>query len=246
MKKLCIWGMVLAMCLGICTSSAETVTGLTYEGPGCATPEEAVLLYLDALRDQDVQGMIGTFAIESYVRHFDFPAQAERSGGYSFGSEIKLPNTNEMFIQYNIESRRSAVASSVYQQFMTMALSDMDIYQPISLTTPEKLATFLSQFDGAELSGFETIVHKEFLDPATLTERYESGQIRSMIAENQAIYGADELRSMAASIEIEGRDYLFCSNVMRYGDRWYLHTLGGYIGMLLAVDYAAGGIVPLF
>lgn len=245
MKKLFSLVMAVILCVGLSVSVAETTASFSYEGPGSATPEEAVLLYLDALRNLNPQQMASAFAIESYARGYDFSAQMKRTSGYSYNVPIKLPNTNETFIRYNIESRRNAVYDSLYFQFMSMALPGMDVISPISLTTDEKLSAFLEQFENADITRFETIEHKEFLDPFELSPQFASSQNQENIAAMAAIYGADEMKSMAAQIEIGGEPHLFCCDVLRYGDLWYLSSLGGSIGMYMQIDYYAGGIMPM-
>lgn len=217
----------------------------TYEGPGWASPEEAVQLYLEGFKAQNPRQMLQAFAIETYVRHFDFAAQLERSGGFNFTANIRLPNLNEAFITHNIESRRQFLYNYIFYQFMTLMLPETDIFIPVSVVGAEKLEEFLASFEAADVTRFETITLEGFVDPADLSEPYLSHNNQKNLKMLQAIYGADDLKSMVAQITIDGQDYLFCCDVLRYGDAWYLSSLGGSIGNYLGIEYVAGGLMPV-
>ena len=52
------------------------------EGAGYKTPEDAVMAYAEYLKNGDMEGMISTFAVESYVEHFDMRAHLEYYDSY--------------------------------------------------------------------------------------------------------------------------------------------------------------------
>ena len=57
-----------------------------------------------------------------------------------------------------------------------------------------------------------------------------------------ACVGADEVRSVVASLEIDGDKYLLCADAASYQGKWYLYRLGGNIGALLNISSNAGGL----
>ena len=69
MKKLIVC--LLALCLLLPAAWAEE---FRYEGDGYATADEAAVAYANAFARGDVMGMLSTFAVESYVDHFDSEA----------------------------------------------------------------------------------------------------------------------------------------------------------------------------
>ena len=57
-------------------SGAEP-TAVKVEGPGYTSAEEAARAYAEALKAGDLNAMLSTFAVESYVEHFDMAAYIE-------------------------------------------------------------------------------------------------------------------------------------------------------------------------
>lgn len=87
------------------------------EGRGYDTPEEAAEAYLIALRNQDVDAMISTFPIESYVENYDFNAMVERLEAYVPNMEMPFPGSTPYTKNLNLESRRKFVTQSINNQY---------------------------------------------------------------------------------------------------------------------------------
>jgi hypothetical protein len=106
---------LLLIFLSGCMKPSE---GQTYEGPGFANPEDAARAYLTFLKDQNLSGMLSTFAIESYVEHYDLESFIKRLRSYHPALTIKLPNTNEYTKELNIGMRRSQISDQIVRQYM--------------------------------------------------------------------------------------------------------------------------------
>ena len=61
------------------------------EGPGFGSAEEAVTAYLEAMKNGDLEGMLATFAIETYVAEMDAQADLERMGVFQPSYGMRLP-----------------------------------------------------------------------------------------------------------------------------------------------------------
>ena len=64
------------------------------EGKGFASAEEAVAAYLQAMKENDVAGMLSTFAIETYVDNLDARAYLARNGSFGSSSQAALAATD--------------------------------------------------------------------------------------------------------------------------------------------------------
>jgi hypothetical protein len=85
----------------------------------------------------------------------------------------------------------------------------------------------------------------EFITPKDLSEDYDTDANQEVIQRTASIHGADEVKSAAARVNIEGHDYLFCFDAVRYGNEWYLLSFGGNVGVLLGISALAGGVAPM-
>jgi hypothetical protein len=217
-----------------------------YEGPGWETPEDAVQAYLDAFGKADLRGMVSAFAIETYVEHFDFEAQLDRLGAYLPQAEIPYPNANDFFKAMNVEKRRSGIVNSIHYQFFTLRFPEIDLGMLTSFSgdgapTPGEFADRMNAVTQGPAEGYALLA---FADPASLSEHYLQPRNQENLAKLAGIYGAEELQSMAALIAVEGKPHLLCCDAIRYGDKWYLCSLGGNIGALLGMSVMQGGLSP--
>ena len=76
------------------------------EGPGFYSAEDAVLAYLDAFSNADLEAMIATFAIESFAENYDLEMTIERMMAYSPIYEQRFPSSNRFTTSINIHQRK--------------------------------------------------------------------------------------------------------------------------------------------
>lgn len=67
-----------------------------FEGSGFDSPEEAVTAYLEAMQEGDVQGMLSTFAIETYVDNVDAQTYLTRMGAFVPDDQEACPSATPM------------------------------------------------------------------------------------------------------------------------------------------------------
>lgn len=231
----------LLACSGTGLASAPT-----YEGPGWATAEDAVTAYLEAMQRGDLSAMVSAFAIETYVDNYDFAAQLKRLSAYSFVSIIKVPNTNELFRSINIEARQGEAVMAVLLQMLTLHMPDRDFMSMLAFKTDTidaDVGAFVEEF--AENTGslsLETLTFGRFIPPESLSDVYESEMNQANIDRQKAIYGADEQKSVVAVFSVGSTLCALCCDAVRYGEKWYLLSMGGNIGNILGLRYSSGGI----
>ncbi len=92
--------------------------GITIQGSGFDTPEEAAKAYLEALRDQDFDAMLSAFAVESLAENYDFDYTVERVNAYTLSYDMRFPNSNEFNLQLNIAGRRNAITNQISIQYV--------------------------------------------------------------------------------------------------------------------------------
>ena len=239
-----------ALVVGSTGSAAPASVGATsVEGEGFASAEEAVTAYTDALAAGDYDALLQAFAIETYVVHFDFDASLERIGVYQpLVGNLSLPSSNPFNEAINIEQRRAAVAGMIRNHYFTLANPELDttIAQPLAdAEAVEQLTSSLETTMRAEaLAGFATAEFVPLADvDATAAEHLASDASRAYDEEMLAVVGADESAELAVRATIGEVQVIATFRAVRYGDNWWLETLGGQFAALAGVSIALAGVV---
>ncbi|MCL2811858.1 MAG: hypothetical protein FWD25_08215 [Clostridia bacterium] len=219
-----------------------TSASATAEGPGFQSPEDALMAYIEGLQQGDLAQMISTFAIETYVEHFDLAAHIERRNQYDvtmrmiFSNRrrlpVNLPNANPLIKELNIESRRSDIVIGILDLLMGFQFTDQfDLYVSIAPFPNEDFGDVVDFVDmlreNMESMALQSTVFETFMELEELDEFFAT--------ENSQLYydricrtsGADEAKDTAVLLMIGAEPYVLCATAIRYGERWYLESLGG-------------------
>lgn len=231
--------------------SASRVAG-SFEGPGFDSPEDAALAYIEAFNAGDVQGMISTFAIETYVDHVDRQATIERFRASNSGIQDSCPMPTPYVRDLMVSERCGNIATQLYRQYLLFAMPEEyrdNPYRPVSFTSGDRsqeISNFLSAFDSSPVNEWiGNIVFVEFVPPEELTDYFMDERNQENLNRMMACTGCDELAEIVVHIQINGKDYYQCLECARYGDRWYVQNLGGNIGALLNMSSYIAGLLPL-
>ena len=246
MKKLLIC--LLALVLAAAPALGEGTETGALEGLGFGSAEEAVTAYLEAMKNGDVEGMLATFAIETYVAEMDAQADLERMGAFQPSYGMRLPLGGEYQRQVAVAARYGQLAESLAYQWMLYSWPEG--YEEFDGTAvilsedgdAEAFLTGLAENDAA--ARWQEMEVVEFVEPAELSDMYLSEVNQQNIARQAASYGCDEIVSVVAKLDIGGEEWYQCMDVARYGEKWYNLSLVGYIGHLLGLSLYSGGLVP--
>ena len=216
------------------------------EGDGYSSPEESVEAYINALKNGDVNAAVSTFVIESYVDKFETRAFLERLGAWSaemgWGRGTKITGDSYEH-QLLIQGRVADITKKLYTQYVTYSGFFYDD-TVIALFEENSVDEFLDAYQGQGFtSSMATMELKEFVDPSSLTEVYETF-MEANAQRNTACFGFDEYRYIAACIEIDGEDWLLAMTCCKDGDKWYNLEQGGDLGSLLAIPVSNAGLIP--
>lgn len=196
------------------------------EGAGFDTPNEAAKAYLESLKEYDIDQMISTFAVESYVDGYDFLANLERDMGYRLMSVLfNLPVVNEFSREINIQSWKKEVAGDIAAQYS-------------SLFTVYGLHDDAGELNLASIKVLGSIPAK------TLLERYPSATAESLMKQWAKLSGAQQVDSSILVFELNGSKYCLFTDAIKYNGRWYNWKLGGFMSGCLGYSYSLMGIVP--
>ena len=220
------------------------------EGNGFATPQEALGAYIEGLKNNDIDQMISTFAVETYVENYSIMKMVERLGSYQPVLGY-VPSVSDFSVRLNIEKRRSDIMNSIRNQYLVLQGSPTvigeDAGKPVVLRgdiTAEEVLQELFVSDDIEILG--TIeFNDEFFDPTELSGNYGSEINLEFMKKQAAVIGAEDLVSVAAKFYCDGSPVIVTADAVEYNGRWYLNTLSGNIGNLLALNSYIAGTLPL-
>lgn len=217
----------------------ETKVPGRYEGPGFDTPEAALTCYMEGLKNLDFEQMLSAFAWETQIEHFDFNAFWAGSAYTKLNTAPRMPSLNAFLISANVNMIRSLQTRHIYDALETYLLG-VDTFSfdtKIPIKTEEEINAFLRNFDGERLENLSQMKNIRILSAAeVLGEEYNKEDFRKSIAKFHDKFGADEY-SLLYGIADVGDETLLCGPaICRYGDRWYLVTVGGTHLYLLGVS----------
>jgi len=215
------------------------------EGPGYDTPEEAAEAYLTALRDQDVDAMVATFAVESYVENYDLEAWCERLQAFVPTTEMKLPTSNVYNSTLDVEARRASIINQITNQYFTYNVPSVALGMTISLAENPQVASDIEEdtdhyvFSDLEITG--TMSPDDITNDIYSIEKNQE----NLLAQNKA-FGVDDLEDVSnvvITFDADGESWYFCPQLIRYEDRWYVQSLTGNAAAIMGMDYTYGGII---
>lgn len=219
------------------------------ECAGFESPEDAVMAYIEAMRELDVQGMLSSFAIERFVEHSNPQLFLERIRAFTMSAEGALPVSEAYPRAIAVAQRYGNLADRLYRQYLYYTWpEEYGEFDGSTLIFKEdgEIQAFVSQMESpAFISDLASAEWVEFIEPSSLSEIYLRKTNLEQIAKQARSYGCDELRDVVARLNIGGREALLCMQCARYGERWYNFSFGGNIGNILGLEaYCAGLICP--
>ena len=182
--RTCVFSLAVTVSVApsaVVIASSGTPTGESaYEGPGTATAEDAVSTYMNSLAASDLDAMVSSFAVETYVEHFDLRAYLELVRVYSLpGNPLLVPAETPFSAALGVEQRHSSVIDQILFQYLALVDPKLDLATSVNVSDETVLDDFysslssaVSTLDTTEVASF-TFVPLADVDAAA-AEDYES------------------------------------------------------------------------
>ena len=137
---------------------------------------------MNGLADSDVDAMVSSFAVETYVEHFDLRAYLELVRVYSVpGNPLLVPAETPFSASLGVEQRHSSVIDQILFQYLALVDPKLDLATSVNVSDETVLDEFysslgsaVSTLDTTEVASF-TFVPLADVDAAA-AEDYESEQ----------------------------------------------------------------------
>ena len=237
----------LVLCLGCAGAMAEDAGKIRYEGPGFATPEEALTCYMEGLRNLDFEQMLSAFAWETQMEHYSFKAYFERIRAYQSSMRPRMPSVNDFMFSANVNILRFYQVDMIYRSLEAYILGeDSPSYSNTGAIVFEKdsddVDVFLQKFDNGRLEKLTQMTNIRFLSPDAVTDnKFSMERNQENFIKQTAYYGADEAVNIVGVADVGNETLYCCPTICRYGDRWYLVSVGSYTSNIVGIsmDYQA-------
>ncbi len=237
--------LLLAVCCACCFSAFSIMPDIwkkqpiVYEGEGFLTPEDAVLCYLDGLKNLDLEQMLSAFAWETQAEHYSVEQYYALIKARVPTTKPRLPADNRFLQTATLHSIRSRETDFIYNAIEAYLLgeSNSQYYgKTVPMMDEEAMNAFLQEYDMDRLEKLSLMTNIRFLTPDEFTDgHFSTEQIQSAFAKQTAPYCADEVVNLVAMADLEEGTLLFCPTAARYGDRWYLVSCNSMVQTIMGV-----------
>lgn len=227
--------------------NAEAEASANWESDGFDTPQEAVKAYLEGIKAGDMERIISTFAVESYVDHYDLQKNLEYTKGYIFMRQsFDLPVVNKLSREFNIRTRKRKITEEIVEQYQILCFINGSYFGNASITDGKGGEDILqNQREMAQALELDTINILGYIPPEDLAETYTSEANREFLKQRAQWCGAEQVAAGMVVFELQGNKYYLCADVIKYNGRWYNWQLGGQLASFLDIDKSFKGTCVL-
>ena len=222
--------------LSACKDKAEEKTKI--EGEGYASAEEAAVAYVEALCQADIDLMLSTFAIETFVENYDQKKDIERKRYYNNLME-ECPLKNEGNYQEGI-NRYSRIFGLTYE-FKKLYIElitdgEFELRATEYLKTNNEIEEFLNKINDPY---FDVKISKakigQVLTPKMLGNRLGNidMSIYKKITDNYNYLNCDEITSFAIEFDYESKGYYLFIDVACFDGVWYNVDMVSHLGIIV-------------
>ena len=224
-------------------SSAPEATPHLLEGDGFSSPEAAIIAYVEAFKSGDVDKMISTYAVESYVECFDLEDFWRKTlTFYQTGAGVILPNNGTYKPQLNKYSRLSILNSEM--RYGYFALIGFDASKPVRIyrdTQEEQIADLMTELTA---SGFEEKLSRIKIGKILTTSDFNyNKEAYDGVLQSYSYLKFDDLQDIAIEIEFDGEEYYLFMLTAKINGKWYNITTASPLAFSQGLDSLSGGIL---
>jgi len=240
MKKNIIFMLILVALLSLTSCGNRTER---FSETGFDSPEDAIITYLEGLRDSDLERMVSAFAIETLVENFSLEEQLNRFQVYDTRMEPRLPNTNEFITEINVERRRGSVVDWISRQIIFLSGPDLAELAGQGIhRVDDESEGFVRQFnESLDALNLQSIEILGFIPLQAFDDLVNA--LEEHLALQTIVFNSDQLIGRIAVFELDGETFFLAVDVVNYDGRWYILHLGGGTGTMLGFNDNWQGIL---
>ncbi len=211
----------------------------TVEGSGFDSPKATLEAYTEAVNSGNVDKILSTFAVESYVKKFDTKADLERIRIFSPMSAVnmsyELSDGSAFDEDMRINVRQASIIRSLYNMIGYYTLT-AEKYSAVPLKENEAAAFWDGVCENDFFNDWKQMKIVRFVSPADLSDSYDSERMQEMRDMLAKVYGCEEIEDVCAVAEIAGKEYYQFAECGKYNGKWYIINCTGMLSSLIGAD----------
>lgn len=237
MKKLRGVIALIMMCVTMTGCGLQSSAELKYEGNGFKTAEDAVISFVDGLKDMNFDKMVKSYAWETQVEHYNYKSMIERYRAYVPTMRVLLPSDNEKYVSINAAGLESIEVRRLYTSVVNYILEDdVEAGITVPLASEEAIDDFMKKYSNGKINDFANIENLRFVEPEeVLGDICSSEELKERNDILGECYGADEVACVVAIADVGDKTFYYFPTVARYGKKWYIvcswSAVNEYLGM---------------
>lgn len=205
------------------TEYSQQASSYKIEGNGFSSPEAAITAYAKALQNGNMDEMIATYAIESYVEHFDLENYLRKYPSIILNSDIAIQaqNSNEFASEVSKYTQLAIVTKEIKRAYCNLVGLDANTTYTV-LNDEQALANLVNQLaapdfkkDLSEMKIGKVLTRDDFTF-IYVEEGYDR-QLNEMLS----YLSVSELCDVALEIDFAGEEYYLFMRTAKIDGKWY-------------------------
>lgn len=239
----------------ICAIANAESIWVTCEGPGYDTPDEAARAYVEAMNAGDMNTLVATFAVETYVDHMDAMASLERMKVFNTSMYYSVPVAGPLTRGILIERRRNEITQLIYNAWLLNATQNTDYEDAgsggmVKMEDSASIEAFLSVLNASpmeQMVGHITVTAvcapNNPLISKYMPANLNSEKVQQNMAQQLTNCGGDEFAERIVILDVDGAMGVQFMQCVRYGEKWYNYRTQSMIATMLGLEVLSNGLV---
>lgn len=246
---------VFVTCLAICClctgcSNSNAAVSHRYEGDGFSSPEDAVEAYVDALQNKDLQGIISTYAVETYVDHFSADNYIQYISVFSPTFPIYPSIDDHLLHDILLQKRVSTIWEPIYELYLCQS-TGLEKDHTIMLKTDSEIGQITKKLSNVRANPFfqkmeiVSINNPTDVFNSSFSEKCSSAAAQKDIERGTKREGCDERKELIITLRLpDSRIAYQFLDCYRYGNKWFVgSTSTGFAARMAGVSEMSHGFV---
>lgn len=217
-----------------------------YQSEGFDSPQEAASAYMEYFSENDIDGMLSCFAIESYAENFSLRENLERVRGWYLGLEQRVPNDNAYANDLLLLDRVSSLEQALMSQYITYSFAEKgQRYTDGAIGPIEDAEAMIGEYFGTPIWVQAPIENIQILTPEEFEftpETYDYVREQINVEKRNESRGMEKDQELICQFTVADKEGVQFLEAGCYNGKWYLVSHVSDLSNMLGLDTKASGL----
>ena len=178
------------------------------------TPESVAKAFVEGAKSLDLKTMMGCFAIDDYVRNYDFAYVVNQIEWINLQSQL-LPGKYQIYQDLNEYTRTLKVVDQIAAFVFYLATGgDESLKTPHKIVSPDEVGDFIAKSDPSPIRNMKL---RDIRYPVS---KKDNETVLKLFAYQAKMEGAQDATERVALIEMNGVTYVIPFRFLKYASNW--------------------------